>query len=265
MGIQILAGRNFRHDITDDTVTSVIVNEAMVKDFGWTNETALGKVIKGYNGENSSKDPVVIGVIRDINFRSMKEEVKPQLFHQFSDYTSYTYLLRIQPGDPSGILASMEKNWKSLEPKIPFRYSFLDEDIDRFYKSERRWGNIIGWAGGFSIFLACLGLYGLVMLSSVNRTKEVGIRKVLGASVGAIAGMLSKDYLKLVIIAIFIATPIAWYFTHQWLQDYAYRISISWGVFAMAGLIALAISLVTVGFQAIRSALENPVKALRTE
>lgn len=265
MGMQLIKGRNFQPGITADTVTSVIVNEAMVKDFGWTNENAVGQVLKGYNEANEARNPVVIGVIRDFNFRSLKEKVKPQMFHQFSDYTSYTYLLRIQPGDPSVVLASMESAWKKLEPNIPFQYSFLDEDVDRFYKSEKRWGNIIGWAGGFSIFLACLGLYGLVMLSSVNRTKEVGIRKVLGASVGAIAGMLSKEYLKLVIIAIFIASPIAWYFTHQWLQDYAYRISISWWVFAMAGLMALVIALFTVGFQAIRSALENPVKALRTE
>lgn len=265
MGMQLIEGRNFQKDITADTVTSVIVNEAMVKDFGWTNENAVGQVLKGYNEKDESRNPVVIGVIRDFNFRSLKEEVKPQMFHQFSDYTSYTYMLRIQPGDPSASLASMESAWKKLEPKIPFQYSFLDEDIDRFYKSEKRWGNIIGWAGGFSIFLACLGLYGLVMLSSLNRTKEVGIRKVLGASVGAIAGMLSREYLKLVVIAVFIASPIAWYFTHQWLQDYANRISIGWGVFVLAGLAALLIALVTVGFQAIRSALENPVKALRTE
>ncbi len=265
MGIQLIAGRNFKPGITDDTVRSVIVNEAMVEDFGWTNETAVGQVLKGYNEADESKNPVVIGVIKDFNFRSLKEKVKPQMFHQFSDYTSYTYLLRIQPGDPSSLLASMESAWKNLEPNIPFQYSFLDEDIDRFYKSEKRWGNIIGWAGGFSIFLACLGLYGLVMLSAINRTREVGIRKVLGASVGAIAGMLSKEYLKLVLIAILIASPIAWYFTHQWLQDYAYRISVGWWVFVAAGLIALLISLATVSFQAIRTAMQNPVKALRTE
>jgi putative ABC transport system permease protein len=187
------------------------------------------------------------------------------MFHQFADYISYQYFVRIQAGDPSGILASIEADWKKLQPQLPFRYSFLDEDVDRFYKSEKRWGKIVGWAGGISIFLACLGLYGLIALAAVNRIKEVGIRKVLGASIGSIAALLSKEYLKLVMIAIFIATPIAWYFTHQWLQDYAFRIDIGWWVFIMAGLAAIFIAVVTVSFQAIKTARENPVKALRTE
>jgi putative ABC transport system permease protein len=265
MGMQIIAGRNFRTDIADDTIKSVIVNEAMVKDFGWTNDNAIGQVLKGYYEKDESKNPVVIGIVKNFNFRPLKEDIKPQMFHQFADYTSYKYLVRIQAGDPSGILASLESDWKKLQPELPFQYSFLDEDLDRFYKSEKRWGNIIGWAGGISIFLACLGLYGLVALAAVNRTKEVGIRKVLGASVGTIAAMLSREYLKLVMIAICIATPITWYYTHRWLQDYAYRIDIGWWVFIMAGFAALFIAIITVSFQAIKTALENPVKSLRTE
>jgi putative ABC transport system permease protein len=265
MDMKMVAGRNFRNDIADDTIKSVIVNEAMVKDFGWTIENAVGQELKGYYENDNSKNPVVIGVVRNFNFRPLKEDVKPQMFHQFADYTSYKYLVRIQAGDPSGILSTLENDWKKLQPDFPFQYSFLDEDLDRFYKSEKRWRNIIGWAGGISIFLACLGLYGLIALAAVNRIKEVGIRKVLGASVASIAALLSRDYLKLVAIAISIATPISWYFTHQWLQDYTYRINIGWWVFIMAGLAALVIAIITVSFQTIRTAMENPVKSLRTE
>ena len=265
MGMQLIAGRNFKPDVVADTINSVIVNEAMVKDFGWTMDNAVGQVLKGYDTEGGSKNPVVIGVVKNFNFRPLKEEVKPQMFHQFSDYTSFQYFVRIQAGDPSAILLSIESDWKKLQPELPFTYSFLDEDVDRFYKSEKRWGKIVGWAGGISIFLACLGLYGLIALAAVNRIKEVGIRKVLGASIGSIAALLSKEYLKLVMIAIFIATPIAWYFTRQWLLDYAFRIDVGWWVFIMAGLAAIFIAVVTVSFQAIKTARENPVKALRTE
>jgi len=141
----------------------------------------------------------------------------------------------------------------------------LDEDFDRFYKSEERLGNIVGSAGTISIFLACLGLFGLAALAAVNRTKEIGIRKVLGAPVSAIVGLLSKDFLKLVVIAIVIATPVAWYFMNKWLQDYVYRVNISWVVFAIAGLLSTLIALVTISFQAIKAASANPVKSLRTE
>lgn len=265
MGMQLIAGRNFSADISDDTLKSVIVNEAMVKDFGWTIENAIGQELKGYYEKDASKNPVVIGVIKDFNFRPLKEKVKPQMFHQFADYTAYKYLIRIQAGNPSKILASLESDWKKLQPELPFTYSFLDEDLDRFYKSEKRWGSIMGWAGGISIFLACLGLYGLIALAAVNRTKEVGIRKVLGASIGSIVKLLSREYLKLVVIAICIATPISWYFTQQWLQDYAYRINVGWWVFVLAGTLTLLIAIITVSFQAIKTAMANPVKSLRTE
>jgi putative ABC transport system permease protein len=149
--------------------------------------------------------------------------------------------------------------------ELPFNYNFLDESLDNFYKTERKWSNIIGWAGGISIFLACLGLFGLAALAAVNRTKEIGIRKVLGASVSNIVGLLSKDFLKLVAIALFVATPIAWYFMHKWLQDFAYRISIGWWVFIAAGSVALMMAFVTIAFQAAKAGIASPVKSLRTE
>ncbi len=150
-------------------------------------------------------------------------------------------------------------------PDVPLQYSFLDEKLDAFYKAERRWSSIAGWAGGISIFLACLGLSGLAALAAVNRVKEIGIRKVLGASVTNIIALISKDFLKLVAIALLIASPVAWYFMNKWLQNFVYRINISYAVFIITGVIAIIIALLTVGAQAIKAAVANPVKSLRSE
>jgi putative ABC transport system permease protein len=262
MNIQLLKGRNFDPRIASDTMNSIIVNEEMVKDFGWTNETAVGQQLVGYN-ENLS--PVVIGVVKNFNFRPLREKVMPQMFHQFSDYAPRKYFVKVQKGDPTRSLARLHDSWKSVVPDLPFKYSFLDDDLNRFYRSEEKWSNIVGWAGGISIFLACLGLLGLAALTVINRTKEIGIRKVLGASVSGIVTLISKDFLKLVLIAFVIATPLAWYLMNQWLQDFAYRINITAWIFIAAGVSAVIIALVTVGLQALRAAVANPVNSLRTE
>jgi putative ABC transport system permease protein len=262
MGMQLIAGRNFDPKIAVDTVTSVIVNEAMVRDFGWTINNAVGQQIKGYM---ETKTPVVIGVVKDFHYRPFKEKVMPQMFHQFNDYAPYKFFVRLKPGNPSPALNAMNKAWSSIVADLPFKYSFLDESFDNFYKSERKWSNIIGWAAGVSIFLACLGLFGLAALAAINRTKEIGIRKVLGASLPVIVKLLSKDFLKLVVLALAIATPFAWYFMNKWLQDFAYRISIGWWVFITAGSLAILIAFTTIGFQAVRAGIANPVKSLRTE
>jgi putative ABC transport system permease protein len=262
MGMQITRGRNFDPSITSDTVTSVIVNETMVRDFGWSIDSAVGQRLTGYS---ERKKPVVIGVVKDFHFRPFSEKVEPQMFHQFSDYTPYKFFVRIKPGDPSKALTVLNKTWSSLVVDLPFQYNFLDESLDNFYKSEIRWSRIIGWAGGISIFLACLGLFGLAALAAINRTKEIGIRKVLGASLTGIVSLLSKDFLKLVAIALVIASPLAWYFMHKWLQDFAYRINIGWYVFVITGTVAVLIALITISFQAIKAAIANPVKSLRTE
>ncbi|MEO8150788.1 MAG: ABC transporter permease [Bacteroidia bacterium] len=262
MDIKLLAGRNFDHSISDDTVHSVIVNEAMVRDFGWTLQNAVGQQLTGY-GENFN--PVVIGVIKDFHFRPFSEKVEPQMFQQFSGYLSFKYFVRIQPGEPSKSITILQNEWQKIAPEFPFKYSFLDQDLDRFYKSEARWAAIVGCAGGISIFLACLGLLGLAALAVINRTKEIGIRKVLGASVTNIVKILSIDFVRLVIIALIIATPVSWYFMNQWLQDFAYRINISWWIFVISGLIAITISVLTVSIHTVKAAVANPVKSLRTE
>jgi putative ABC transport system permease protein len=262
MNMQLLKGRNFDPSIASDTTTSVIVNEAMVNDFGWTVDNAVGQQIKGY-GENLT--PVVIGVVKNFNYRSLSEKIEPQMFHQFADYQPFKFWVKIKPGDPANSLAALRDAWKSVVPEMPFKYSFLDEDLNRFYNAETRWSNIIGWAGGISIFLACLGLLGLAALSTINRTKEIGIRKVLGASASSIIALLSKDFLKLVVIAFCIAAPLAWYFMHQWLEGFAYRISISLWIFLVTCVSAVLIAILTIGLQAGKTAFANPVKSLRTE
>jgi len=262
MRMQIVRGRNFDRNVADDTTTSVIINETMAKDFGFSPDSAVGQQLTGYS---ETKTPVVIGVVKDFHYRPFSEEVKPQMFQQFAGYAPYKFFVRIKPGDPSKALASLNKAWSSLVTDLPFRYNFLDDNLDNFYKSEVRWSRIIGWAGGISVFLACLGLLGLAALAAVNRTKEIGIRKVLGASVASIIGLLSKDFIKLVLIAIVIASPLAWYFMSKWLQDFAYRIHIGWLVFLIAGLSAVTLALITITLQALRAAIMNPVRSLRTE
>ena len=261
LGMQMVAGRDFDPAISDDTLHSVIINESMTREFGWTAQSAIGQSIKGFT---NTLTPVVIGVVKDFTFQSLSKATGPYLFHQFKGQPRQIFL-RLRPGNPEEALASIQRSWSRVSPDIPFKYSFIDENIDRFYKAERRWSQIIGWAGGISVFLACLGLFGLVHLAAVNRVKEFGIRKVLGASVTSIVQLLSTDFIKLIVIALLVATPAAWYFMNRWLEDFAYRIQISWWVFAAAGLFALLIAICTIGFHAIKVAVRNPVNSLRTE
>lgn len=262
MGMKLIAGRNFDLSIPSDSVSSVIINETLAETvLGMSPEKAIGQQLKG----RRDKIITIIGVIKDFNFEPMTHPVRAQLFTMPADFSPRKFFVRIQAGNPSASLSKLQSAWKSIVPDFPFEYSFLDENLNRFYKSEEKWSDIVGWAGGISIFLACLGLFGLAALAAVNRTKEIGIRKVLGASVSVIVRLLSKDFLKLVIIALFIASPIAWYFMDKWLQDYAYRIDIGWWVFVITGIAAVLIAFITIGFQAVKAAVANPVESLRTE
>ncbi len=230
MGLQLLAGRNLDPAIAADGLTSVIVNEAFVKEFGWTIDEALGKRLTGYT-KDPERLPTVIGVVKNFHFRSFHEEVQPQMFHHFHDYSPRKFFVRLRPGNPAAALQVLQTAWHGIVPDLPFTYSFLDQDLDAFYKAEARWGAIVGWAGGISVFLGCLGLFGLAALAAVNRTKEVGIRKVLGASVTAIVTLLSKDFVKIVLLSTFIAGPLAYFAMNRWLQNFAYRIEIGVGTF----------------------------------
>lgn len=265
LGLSLLTGRNFEANMTADTQTSVIINEAAMHSFGWTLNDVLGQKLSGYVHENPSRDPTVIGVVKDYHYGSLHHEVQPMMLQQFSPFPRETFFVRLAKGNPQTTLSAIQSAWSVAEPRLPFRYQFLDESLDSFYKTEQRWSQVVNIAGGLSLFLACLGLFGLTALAAVNRTKEIGVRKVLGASVASITGLLAKDFLKLVVLALLIASPIAWFLMQRWLADFAYHIDIQWWMFAAAGTAAMLVAFLTVSGQAVKAALANPVKALKSE
>lgn len=263
MGMRLVAGRNFDPTITSDTVTAIIVNESLVVNaLNTTPEKALGMQIKSAKGSSPAK--TIIGVVKDFHFESLMHTVRPQLFMQPADFRPSRFFVRLKEVNPE-TLQLLESTWKKVAPDLPFSYSFVDEKFDDFYKEQQRWGSIVGWAGNICIFLACLGLFGLATLAAVNRTKEIGIRKVLGASVANIVHLLCQDFVVLVLIAIAIVSPILWYVMDNWLDQFAYRIDVTYLTFASTGLAALAIAIITTGSQALKSALADPVESLRSE
>jgi len=223
---------------------------------------AIGHQFKSARGNDYK---TIIGVVRDFNFERLNKKVRSQMFFMPVQFEPVSIFVHLGAGDPTPAIAAMRSAWMRLAPDVPFQYSFLDEDLDRFYKSEARWGNIIACAGGISVFLAALGLMGLATLAAANRIKEIGIRRVLGASPIGIVSLLTGGFLRLVLLAAVIAAPLAWYFMHQWLQDYANRINIHWWTFVLTSLIALAIAYLTIGVQVLRAARAKPADNLRTE
>ena len=205
----------------------------------------------------------IIGVVEDFNFLSLKENMDALVISPAEDRR--VALIRTKPGNIQSSIATIKSIYNKVVPVYPFEYTFLDQKFEELYKNDIRQQAILSIFSGLAIFIACLGLFGLATYMAELRTKEIGIRKVLGASVGALAGMLSKDFLKLVLISFVIAVPVAWWAMYKWLQDFAYRISIGWWIFLLAGVIAIMIALITVSFQAIKAAMANPVKSLRTE
>jgi putative ABC transport system permease protein len=238
-----------------------MVNEASVKAYNWKSpKEALGKRIQWGGG----KDGKIIGVVKDFNFTSLHEPIKPLLIHVFRPWQDMISL-RLKTDNLSTTLSEIETTWKRIATQSPFEYSFMEEDFNSLYHTERQIRNVLSAFTVLSIVVACLGLFGLASFTIKQRFKEIGIRKVLGSSVGNIVGLLSKDFLKLVLVAFVIASPIAWYAMNKWLEDYAYRINIGSWVFVVAGTLAFLIAFLTVSLQAAKAALANPVKSLRTE
>jgi putative ABC transport system permease protein len=259
--IKLVAGRDFSKDFINDVKEAFIVNEAAVKAFNWkTPKEAIGKKVTWAFG----KEGRIIGVVKDFNFTSLHDDVKPILIHIFPQWFAYVSL-RLKTGDLIKTMREIEGTWKSVTRVSPFEYTFLEEDFNNLYRSEQNMRNVLSAFTFLSILVACLGLFGLASFTIKQRVKEIGIRKVLGSSVGNIVQLLSKDFLKLVMFSFVIASPIAWYGMNKWLQDYAYRIDIGLWVFVLAGALAFVIAFLTVSFQAIKAAVANPVKSLRTE
>ncbi|HRP54864.1 ABC transporter permease [Agriterribacter sp.] len=262
LGMQMISGRNFSQDFPTDS-GAIILNETATKALGWTAETAIDKTVIRQNspkGDNFSFH--VIGVVKNFNFKSLHEAISP-LYMTLQPEGGLIF--KVTNSDIPGLLADMKTRWDSYNTEEPFTFSFMDDYFNKAYATEQKTGTILNIFAVLTIFVACLGLFGLATFTAEQHTKEIGIRKVLGASVTQVTQMLSKEFLKLVLIASLIAFPVAWWGMNKWLQSFAYRIDISWWVFAIAGLAALAIALLTVSFQAIKAAVANPVKALRSE
>ncbi|GAB4029101.1 ABC transporter permease [Spirosoma gilvum] len=264
MNIALAAGRNFSRefpaDARTDSTQNYLLNEAAIKSFGWRNPAeAIGKPF-AMNGKRG----VVVGVVRDFHFNSLQHKVEPvALLLRGENFARM--VLKIDMQHPKESIAWIEKQWKSHFPTAYLDFSFLDEKLGEQYQAETRFAAIFFYFSLLSVLIACLGLYGLTAFATQQRTKEIGVRKVLGASVSSIVTLLSKDFLKLVLISTLVAAPIAWYVMDRWLQDFAYRIDVAWWMFVVAGLLAFGIALLTVSFQSIKAALMNPVKSLKTE
>ncbi len=261
LGMQLIAGKNLQPKLVNDSIKPIVINETMMHAFGWTPKNVVGQQIKNFQGSTA----IISGVVKNFNYRPLSEGIKNQAFETSTNKGYQYFYVRVHPGNPSRAIAAMQHAWNSAMPGTALKYSFVDEDVNNYYNAEEKWSSIVGWAGGISIFLACLGLLGLAALAAVNRTKEIGVRKVLGASVQDIITLISKDFVKLILIAFLIASPLAWYLMNKWLQDYANRINIHWTVFLFAGAFVIVVALATISFQAIKAAIANPVESLRNE
>lgn len=265
--MKLIAGRNMFHS---DSMNELVINQTLAKAIGFANpRDALGKML--YNlGPNGDKGYPIVGVIADFHEGSFHDAILPALIENAPDDQKHSIAIKLTAdeknvSDVKAVLSQIEIQWKKIYPETPFDYSFLNESIGFLYAQDEKTAWLIKAATIITIFISCMGLFGLGMFTAQRRTKEIGIRKVLGASVLNITAMLGKDFLKLVFISIVIASPVAYYFSHQWLQDFTYRTDISWWVFALAGAIAILVAIITISFQSIKAAVANPVKSLRTE
>jgi len=258
LGIPVIKGRNFSPDFPSDSF-AVVVNESAVRDMGWNKENAIGKTIVT-SGRHEYK---VIGVVSDFHYASVKQKIAP-LVMQLGN-TRSGLIVKMKTTDVKNVLTDIKKQWDTFNPGAPFAYYFLDEKFAALYAAEQRTGQIFTAFAVIAIIIASLGLFGLAAFITEQRTREIGVRKVLGASVQRVLLLVSKEFLLLVGISFIISIPVTWWAMHQWLQDFAYRIHIRWTVFAIAGLLALLIALITISFQSIKAAVANPVKSLRTE
>jgi putative ABC transport system permease protein len=262
MEMEIIKGRNFSRQFGTDS-NATIVNETAAKLLGGD---PIGKKIYTFYQDQFGNRLIsreVIGVVKNFHFQSLKENIGPLCFRL--DDNSWATAFKVGTGDIKQLVSNIEAKWKTMAPGMPFSYQFMDEAFDNMYRVEQRTGKLGLTLAIIAIVIACLGLFGLATYTAEQRIKEIGVRKVLGATITDVVSMLSKDFMLLVLIASALAIPIAWWSMNKWLQDFAYRVTIGWWVFVGAGVIALLIALITVSSQAIRAAVTNPVKSLRTE
>lgn len=262
LDLEIIAGRNFGQQFSTDSL-SMIINESAAAILGVEPQEALGMRISSDLGEEDAKFYTIIGVVKNFHFKSLRESIGA-LSLSLGDYSN-AMAVKLNAGDLSNTIAKIEEKWKKIAPGQPFNYYFMEDSFNKTYEAEQRLGSIFTIFTILSILIACLGLFGLAAFNAEKRSKEIGVRKVLGASVSQITYKLSIDFLKLVGIAIIVSLPLAWYVMNKWLEDFTYRIEIGWGILALATILAVVISIITVSYQSIKAAIANPIKSLRTE
>jgi putative ABC transport system permease protein len=263
LGLKLVEGRGFSKEFTADS-NSIVLNETALRELGYPMNTALGrKIYFDFQGNHTMMQ--IIGIVRNFNFESLYNTIKPFAFNTLMGNKHSYVIANISAKNYAGIIHEMTVSWNKINPGIPFVYSFLDKDFQKNYEKDQRASGIVWGFTVIAILIACLGLFGLSAFAAEQRFKEIGVRKVLGASVISIVGLLSKDFIRIVLVAILIATPMGWYFMNKWLAGFAYRTPVSWWIFALTGILAICIALITVSFQAIRAAVANQIKSLRSE
>ena len=259
-GLEMVAGRSYSRAHPSDTIGGLVINEAAARQYGYANPAEIvGKKYKQWGREGE-----IIGVVKDFNYISLHRAIEP-LTLPYEPFACRYMSLKIKSGDIATTIEQVRQTWLRLAPHRPFLYSFLDADFNRQYQKDVNFRTLFLTFSSLAIFIACLGLFGLATYTAELRTKEIGIRKVLGANVNSIVALLSRDFIVLILIAIVLATPAAWYSMNRWLEGFAYRIEIRFWIFILAGLAAIITAALTISFQAIRAARGNPVNALRSE
>jgi len=256
-GMKLASGRGFSGSFAVDS-NKCLVNETMARIMGLNASTAIGKTLT--DGAITS---TIIGVVKDFNFKPVQQAIEPLVLH-INKWGGFL-VIRTSPGNTQATIGALAKISRQLDPGYPFKFDFLDQQLSSLYKGDRQMGNIFSLFAILGIFISCLGLYGLSAFMAQQRTKEIGIRKVLGASLLQIVYLLSTGFTRLILIAVVIAIPLSWLAIHRWLESFAYHISINWSMFAIASLVVLLIAWVTISYESIRAGIANPAKSLRTE
>jgi putative ABC transport system permease protein len=261
LGLKILSGRDFSASFATDTTDAVLINRTAATKLGWTPQEAVGKWMQNLLRDSTRRR--IVGVVEDYNFLSLKENMAPLVISPSEDRR--VVVVKLKTGNMESAIAGIKEAYRNVAPMYPFEYTFLDQKFDQLYRKDIRQQTILSVFSGLAIFIACLGLFGLASFTATKRTKEIGVRKVLGSSTKNIVLLLSKDLLKPVLIAAIIAMPLAFFAMNNWLQNFAYRTPLEWWVFILAAFVTLAIALLTISFKAVRAALANPTQSLRTE
>jgi putative ABC transport system permease protein len=264
--MEIVQGRNFSRDFSTDPQEAIIINEATAKKLGWQDDP-LGKEIEAFMSMTEFKKYRIIGVVKDYHFQSLHEEIQPLVLYNASPYGGnyYRMSLRTRPENIQETIGFLRSKWREIDSQYPLEFVFLDDQYDALYRAEERLGQLFGYFTALAILIGCLGLFGLSAYSAEQRTKEIGIRKVLGATTSNVTMLLVREFTKWVLLAVLIAWPVGYYIMNTWLQNFAYRVGLGVDTFLLAALLALVIAIMTVTYQAVKAAVANPIDSLKYE